>query len=127
MTEQQAALVGKARRSVRAARLLADEGMHDFSASRSYYAMFYVAEAFLLGENLRFSKHSAVHAAFGKHFAKTGALPAAMHRRLIEAARIRNLGDYDMGAEIDSGAAETLIGHAEEFVRVAEERLGRSS
>jgi uncharacterized protein (UPF0332 family) len=33
--------------------------------------MFYVAQAFLAGEGLSFSKHSAVIAAFGQHFAKT--------------------------------------------------------
>ena len=30
----------------------------DFAASRVYYAMFYIAQAFLEGEGLAFSKHS---------------------------------------------------------------------
>ena len=53
-----------------AAQLLNDQGFHDFATSRAYYAMFYVAEALLLGEGLTFSKHSAVIAAFGKSFVK---------------------------------------------------------
>ena len=36
-----------------------------FAASRAYYAMFYAAEALLQSRGLAFSKHSAVHAAFG--------------------------------------------------------------
>jgi uncharacterized protein (UPF0332 family) len=43
MTPEQQALVGKARQSIRAAEVLEHEGMHDFSVSRSYYAMFYLA------------------------------------------------------------------------------------
>jgi uncharacterized protein (UPF0332 family) len=34
--------------------------------------MFYIAEAFLFGKGLAFSKHSGVHAAFETDFAKTG-------------------------------------------------------
>lgn len=71
MTTEQEALVAKARESVRAARLLAAEGMHGFAVSRAYYAMFYLAEALLLGEGLAYSKHSAVIAAFGRHFVKS--------------------------------------------------------
>lgn len=72
MIPEQAALLRKAQDSLRAARLLADQQLYDFAVSRAYYAMFYVAQAFLLGEGLSFSKHSAVIAAFGQQFAKTG-------------------------------------------------------
>lgn len=41
--------------------------------------MFYCAEAVLLVENITFSKHSSVIAAFGQHFAKTGRLPQELH------------------------------------------------
>ncbi len=36
--------------------------------------MLYAAQALLLGEGLSFSKHSAVIAAIGKRFVKTGVL-----------------------------------------------------
>jgi uncharacterized protein (UPF0332 family) len=45
---------------LQAARLLAEGGFFDFAISRAYYSMFYIAEAFLLGERLAYSKHSAV-------------------------------------------------------------------
>ncbi|HEX8271194.1 MAG TPA: HEPN domain-containing protein [Longimicrobiaceae bacterium] len=123
MTPEQEGLLRKARNSVAAARLLLGEGHHEFAVSRAYYAMFYVADALLRGRGLRFSKHSAVHAAFGQHFARTGILPAGMHRQLIEAAAIRNLGDYEIGPDVDSQTARQLIADAEEFIRVAEERI----
>jgi uncharacterized protein (UPF0332 family) len=45
--------------------------------------MFYVAEAFLLNKGLAFGKHSAVIAAFGEHFTKTGIVPPEFHRYLM--------------------------------------------
>lgn len=71
MTPEQAALGRKAQASLQAARLLASQGFHDFAAARAYYSMFYLAEAFLLGESLAFSRHSGVIAAFGQHFARS--------------------------------------------------------
>jgi uncharacterized protein (UPF0332 family) len=64
-------LLTKAKESLKAAELLFDGGFYDFSASRSYYTMFYTTEAVLLSKNLSFSKHSAVIAAFGKEFIST--------------------------------------------------------
>lgn len=63
--------------------------MYDFSASRSYYAMFYATQALLLSRELSFSKHSAVIAAFGREFAKQGTVPIELHRYLIEAQEDR--------------------------------------
>jgi uncharacterized protein len=102
MTLEQEALLRKAYSSLDAARLLANQKYYDFSISRAYYAMFYVAQAFLSGEGLSFSKHSAVIAAFGQHFAKTGRVPAEYHRYLIESEQLRNVGDYD----VQSGLTE---------------------
>lgn len=75
MTKDQSELLEKAKASLKAAKMLANEGFYDFAASRAYYAMFYVAEAFLLDKGMAFSKHAGVHSAFGKHFVKTGLIP----------------------------------------------------
>jgi uncharacterized protein (UPF0332 family) len=80
MTQAQENLLVGPRDSLSAAKLLHREGHPGFAASRAYYAMFYLAEAFLLGKGLAFSKHSAVHAAFGEHFVRTGIVPADLHR-----------------------------------------------
>jgi uncharacterized protein (UPF0332 family) len=66
VTSDQELLLKKAHDSLSAARVLEREAMYDFSASRSYYAMFYAAQALLLAKMLSFSKHSAVIAAFGR-------------------------------------------------------------
>ncbi len=60
MKPEQIALLRKAAESLRAAELLATNELFDFAASRAYYTMFYVAEAFLLNKGLTFSSHAAV-------------------------------------------------------------------
>jgi uncharacterized protein (UPF0332 family) len=58
--------------------------------------MFYLAEGLLLKEKLAFAKHSAVIAAFGREFAKTGRIPEQYHAYLREAAEARSIGDYPL-------------------------------
>jgi uncharacterized protein (UPF0332 family) len=75
-------LLERARQSQKAAAQLLRGGFINFAASRTYYAMFYTAQAVLLTKNLSFSSHSAVIAAFGKEFAKTNLLNPEFHRYL---------------------------------------------
>ena len=76
MSEEQKLLIEKAEESWKAAKILSESAMHGFAASRAYYSMFYIAQAFLLEEDLTFSSHSAVIGTFGRIFAKTERLPA---------------------------------------------------
>lgn len=124
MTSEQSALLQKAKDNIRAAKLLAEDGLYDVSVSRAYYAMFYIASAFLLGEGLSFSKHSAVIAAFGRYFTKTRNLPAKFHRYLIEGESIRNAADYDVEEGLSRDEALMQISRAEEFLELAEYKIG---
>ena len=47
-------------------------------------------------KELSFSKHSAVSAAFGQHFVKTGIFKEELHHMLIDAFEERNESDYGM-------------------------------
>lgn len=123
MTPEQQQLINKARDSLRAARLLANEGLYDFAVSRAYYTMFYIAEAFLLSENLSFSKHSAVISKFGEYFARTGRIPPEFHRHLIQAEQSRIKADYDATSKATETEAMEQIVRAEEFITLAENQL----
>ena len=70
---------------INSAKLLLDNGDFDSSVSRSYYAMFFAAEALLLTKELEFSSHRGTLSAFGQHFIKTGIFPKEMSRALYEA------------------------------------------
>ncbi|MFP4135220.1 MAG: HEPN domain-containing protein [Halothece sp.] len=78
--------------------------------------MFYIASAFLLGDSLTFSKHSAVISAFGKEFAKTERVPVKFHRQLKEAQDLRNVGDYGATDLISEEEAKVQIQRAEAFL-----------
>lgn len=120
MTPEQAALLKKAKDSLEAARLLIEKGFYDFAVSRAYYSMFYIAEAFLLGEGLSFSKHSAVISAFGKHFVKAGRVSHEFHRYLIEGEDSRNIGDYDIAPGLNKEEALEQLEHADRFLDLAD-------
>lgn len=86
--------------------------------------MFYVAEAFLLEEGVRFSRHSAVIASFGNLFARTERVPRRFHRYLVEAQSKRLIGDYDAESGVTEVEAKEQIGRAEEFIALADGMLG---
>lgn len=124
MMPEQKDLLVQAHESLDAAKLLQAQGYHGFAASRAYYAMFYVAEAFLLGKGLSFSKHKGVHAAFGKHFVKTGMVPPEFHRYLIRGMAVRHTSDYGRARSVTREEAAEQIARAEQFLELAERLIG---
>lgn len=124
MTADQEGFIQKAQDSLRAAKLLEENDLIDFAASRAYYAMFYVAEAFLIGLGLRFQKHGSLIAAFGQHFVKTGRIPAQFHQNLIKAYNKRISGDYTTNSNLTKTEVSLMIAQAEEFIALAEQMLG---
>jgi uncharacterized protein (UPF0332 family) len=109
-------LLAKAKQSIEAAELLFKDGYWDFSASRAYYAMFYSLEALFLDRNVSYSKHSAVIAAFGKDFIKTGIFDKKFHKYVLDAFDIRNIGDYGVMNAVFSEQAKELIANAKELI-----------
>ena len=123
MTEEQEQLIAKANNSIKAAQILFNEEIYDVSTSRAYYAMFYLAEAFLISEGLSFSKHSAVISKFGERFAKTNRLPSEYHRYLIEAEQSRIRADYDAAFNPTEVEANENIERAIMFLELANQYL----
>jgi uncharacterized protein (UPF0332 family) len=124
MTDEQRELLLKAQQSLEAAKLLLNNNYPDYATSRAYYTMFYIAEAFLEGEGLSFSKHSAVIAAFGREFAKPQRVPPDFHRFLIEAQELRATGDYGQLNAVAIDQATEQIDRAENFLTLAIQLIG---
>ncbi|MGD1853939.1 MAG: HEPN domain-containing protein [Leptolyngbyaceae cyanobacterium] len=123
MTEEQQELLLKAQQSLDAAKLLLSQDYADYATSRAYYSMFYVAQAFLAGKDMAFSKHSAVIAAFGREFAKTQKVPVKFHRYLIEAQALRTTGDYGQLNALTIEQAAEQIEHAEQILMFAAQSI----
>ncbi len=127
MTPEIIKLIKKAKESLKAANKLFDDGFYSFSASRAYYAMFYMAEALLLKKELSFSKHSGVISVFGEHFIKTGVIDSKYHQMLRDAFRVRNIGDYAYDVDITKQEARNILKNAENFIGEIEKNLSRKS
>jgi uncharacterized protein (UPF0332 family) len=110
------ALIGKAERFVKSARMLIDEADYESSVSRAYYAMFFMAEAVLLTKNLSFSSHKGVISGFGEHFIKSGILRKELGKELSLAFQKRQIGDYEINSDISAEDAREVLSKANEFV-----------
>ncbi|HHI67801.1 MAG TPA: HEPN domain-containing protein [Planctomycetes bacterium] len=123
MKEETRRLLQKAERALRAAETLARSGDAEFSSGRAYYAMLYTAQALLREMDLRYRKHSSIHAAFGKHFAKPELMDRKFHRWLLDAFDERLRGDYDTEVDIEPESAALWIERAREFILAARRYL----
>lgn len=125
MSSKVRAFITKAKESLAASQLLNANGLHDFAASRAYYTMFYIAEAFLWHKGLSFSSHAAVVSAFGREIAKPGIVPVQLHRHLIAAQNKRTQADYEVDddAKLTAEDVQQLIEQSEQFIQLAESIL----
>ncbi len=86
--------VEKAGDSIQAAEDELKAGRLSFAVNRIYYACFYIVSAALLQENLKFSKHSGVRAAFHQHFVRPGRVSLEYGEFYDQLFEARQRGDY---------------------------------
>lgn len=105
-----------ARRALRTARLVFDDGDWISAINRAYYAIFYAANALLEREGLQRSKHSGVLNLFHERFIKTGVIEAEYARLYGQAFEARNEGDYELVSPPGREDARRAIANAERFL-----------
>jgi len=118
----------KATRSLRAARMLFENGFMDDASSRAYYAMFDAARAALLAANAPVEaevarSHKGLIAAFGKHIVKPGMIAPDIGRSLGQAQHVRLIADYS-GDPVEAKDADRMLLWAASFVDAITERFG---
>lgn len=116
-------LIERAKTAIASAELLLSENDHDGSVSRSYYAMFYAAEALLLTKGLKFSSHKSVISLYGEHFVKTGIFKHEIGKRLKRTFERRLEADYSFAPQIDEEEAKEVLNWTKEFVKEIREYL----
>jgi len=109
-------LIQRAGKYLKSAEILIQAGDYESSVSRTYYAMFYSAQAMLLTKNLSFSSHKGAISAFGEHFVKTGIFPREMARELNRAFEKRQISDYEYTFVISKEEAEEMLANGKQFV-----------
>ena len=85
--------------------------------------MFYATSAPLASKGIARSKHSGVHAAFGKHFVKAGLIETEYAKMLGHAFDSRLDSDYDILSTAERTQAEELLHDARRFVHRTEQYL----
>ena len=108
-------LVARARKYLRSAELLLNDGDYESSVSRSYYAMFFCVQALLLTKGSSVSSHKGLNSLFSEHFVKTGLLPKDMSRELNRAFEKRQLGDYEFVFVLSEDEASETLENARKF------------
>lgn len=117
--KEAASLIERAKKYLKSSKILLEDGDYESSVSRSYYSMFYSAQALLLTKNLSFSSHKGVISAFGEHFIKSGVFPKDMGREINRAFEKRQLGDYEYTFVISESEAEEILEESKQFVEMA--------
>lgn len=127
MTERVDAHLRKAQERLKDAEVMYSSARYAGAVNRTYYAMFEAASALLASIGLEFHTHQGVISKFGELFAKSGQVEARFGHTLRTAFELREDADYalDSRAEIPGYAAESELQKAREFVKMAEEFLGR--
>lgn len=92
------------------------DGFYSSSVNRSYYAVFYAANAILATQQLARKQHSGILSAFRLHFIKPGLIEPAysdIYGRLFDD---RNTSDYQLFSPITHQLAEVDLADAQAFV-----------
>lgn len=113
----------RAQEDLEAASSNLQHGFYAVTVTRAYYAMFYAASALLASKGISRSKHSAVLAAFGEHFAKTGLIEADYAKSFGYAFDARLDSDYDIAFATDRTLAEGVLHEAGRFVQRCQQYL----
>jgi|Deesub1362A_J573_1020465.scaffolds.fasta_scaffold01767_8 uncharacterized protein (UPF0332 family) len=109
--------IEKAEKFLTTAKHALDLGDYDSCASRSSYAMFFMAEAALLTKNLSASSHKGVISLFGEHSVKIGIFERSLGRDLSDAYDKRLVGDYGIGFILAEEETKDLLETAQDFVQ----------
>lgn len=116
-------LIARADKYIRSAALLLDNDDCESSVSRTYYAMFYCAQAVLLTREMSFSSHKGVISAFGERFVKTGVFPKDMGRELNRAFEKRQICDYEYRFVVSQEDARQMLDAGRDFVKAVKKWL----
>jgi len=118
-------LLKQAEENISASELLLSKDYYRVSVSRSYYAMFYIAEAILQTKNLSYSSHREVISNFSREFVKTGLFEPKFHQGLRDAFKSRQDADYEPVVEFTKEEAMQYLDLAKEFLAEAKKYLSK--
>ncbi|PSQ90000.1 MAG: hypothetical protein BRD45_01165 [Bacteroidetes bacterium QS_8_64_10] len=109
-------LLNKAQTFLRSAAVLLELEDYDSSASRSYFAMLYAAQAMLVAENGTLPEQRGIRSAFIDQFVDHGPLPERAADAFENAHDLMEVGDYSSSFGVKQPKSERALQEAEAFV-----------
>jgi uncharacterized protein (UPF0332 family) len=106
----------RSRESIRAAKVMLENGMPISSINRIYFSMFYAVQALLALTGVSFSKHGQVKGYFTREFIKTNVIPVEMGKLYNKAFEYRQKFDYVDFATPDLDMVSDYIEKANRFI-----------
>ena len=115
--------LARARKALLAAKTLLEKGLFEDCVSRAYYAVLHAAKASLSLVGVESATHNGVRRMFGLHLVKTGKMEKEFAEILTAEQEYREIGDYEVGIEIEEERARQRVDEAEKFVQRIEQYL----
>lgn len=115
--------LGRARKSLKASKILANDELFEDAASRAYYAMFHAAKALLISRDVVPKTHKGLISKFGEEFVKTHEIDKEKLRELSHGFRMRMKSDYEAEFSLSSAEITLLIEETEDFLKSIEDIL----
>ena len=97
--------------------LIYGHGYYKDSASRLYYAVFYVLSALLFTKGLNYASHHQVIGAINREFVKTGIFPQNFKKKIEALFNSRQAGDYELKSTITKEDVDFLMVDTEEIIQ----------
>jgi len=113
----------KAQDDLKVARALIEQVGYRQAISRAYYAVFAIASAALLVQQIARKKHSGVESAFNQFLVKPGLIEPEYAAIYQKAFRARQEADYADISEFSESRARTVLSESERFVERIERYL----
>lgn len=109
-------LLSKSQKYLRSAAVLFELEDFDSCASRSYFAMFYSAQAALLSDGRSLSSKQGIRTSFKEQFVEGGPLPERAGEVLDRAYELQEVGDFAHDFAVSEDDAEFILAESEAFV-----------
>jgi uncharacterized protein (UPF0332 family) len=115
--------LAQADESLKASRVLIEEGLLRPYINRAYYAMFYSVLALLAIDNKETSRQSGAISLFDKEFVKEGIFKKDFSRWLHDAFDLRQRSDYAPDYQVIREEANKVTEHAEKSMEEVKKTL----
>lgn len=112
-------IIKKAEDSIENAIYNLDGHFYSATVNRCYYALYYCINALLLTKGVSPKSHKGAHVKFNELFILSGDLSKDMNTILVSTFNQRQIGDYDIDAEIFYEEAFETLTNSRFFVETA--------